>query len=375
MAIRFTDSSLFLKGTATAYLQDADNNIVYASDKFTTANVTTSVTLGEIRAGIGNAIQAMIPSDSNLNVNFAAADFSLFAKAAQTGAALGYGAPVMVCQTVTASGTSLTIDVTGGVPVAAAGESDAVCFVQEVGAASPIVSGGTAYAISAAGAVSGFTSTSGKTYKVWYHITRANAQIATVNSLFDPRVFRFTAIMAVYDMAGATGANQGTHVGNLHIIVPRLKLGGDAGGITGDQTTADTTSITGQALADSPETIDGACDECANGGTPLAYYIYVPCDTTSGVEGIVAQVGGVVSMAQSATYQLKPALVVNGELVRNIDLADFSYTMSTALTGTTVSSGGVISSGTTAGDGEVSVSYTLGGETYTDYVNVSVASA
>lgn len=375
MAIRFTGSSLFLKGTATAYLQDPNtNNIVYASDKFQTANVTTSVDMGEIRGGLSNPIVALLPSNSALQVSFVAADFSLFAKAAQTGAALSYGAPVMVCQTVTATGAELTVDVSGGVPVAAIGAADAVAFVQEVGAASPVATGGIAYPITDAGVVAGFTATAGTTYKVWYHITRANAQVATMSSAFDPNLFRFTAVMAVYDSAGATGNNQGTHVGNLVIVVPRLKLGGDAGGVTGDQTTADTTSITGQALAFSPTTIDGECDDCGGSSNPFAYYIYVPCDTTTGVEAVIAQLGGVIEVAASATYQVRPALVVNGELVRNIDPSQFTYAIASGGT-STVSTSGVITAAATAEDTKVSVAYSAGsGVTFTDTVNLTVTS-
>ena len=375
MAIRFTGNSLFLKGTATAYLQDpTTNNIVYASDNFQTANVTTSVDMGEVRGGLSNPIVALLPSNSALNVSFVAADFSIFAKAAQTGAKLTTGAPVMVCQTVVANSTSLTIDVTGGAPVAAIGSSDVVCFVQEVGAASPVSTGGIAYPITSGGAITGFTATASKTYKVWYHVNRANAQVATMSSAFDPNLFRFTAILSVYDSAGATGNNQGTHVGNLIIVVPRLKLGGDAGGITGDQTTADTTSITGQALAYSPSTIDGDCDACGGAGNPFAYYIYVPCDTTSGIEGIVAQLGGVIELSTSATYQMRPMVVVNGELVRNIAPSEFTYTVATGGT-STVSASGVITAAGAAEDTEISVSYVVGSTTYQDTVNLSVTAS
>ena len=372
MSIRFTDSGLILKGTATAYLQDTTtNNIVFCDDAFQTANVQTSLTQGEIRGGIGNPIIAMIPSDSSLTVNFVTAHFNLAAKAGQIGAKMTMGAPVMVCQTVVAAGADLTIDVTGGIPVAAIGASDPVCFVQEVGAGSAISTDGVAYPITAAGAITGFTATATKTYKVWYHITRANAQLATVSSLFEPNVYRFTAVMAVYDMAGASGNNQGTHVGNLTIVVPRLKLNGDAGGVTGDQTTADTTSITGQALAYSPTTIDGECDDCSGGGNPFAYYIYTPCDTTTGIEGVVAQLGGLIEVATSGTYQVRPALVVNGELVRNMNPAEFTYALADGAT-STVSTSGVISGAATAEDTELTVTYTSGGSTWTDTANVSV---
>lgn len=370
MSIRFTDPALYLKGTATAYLQDSDNNIVYASDKFQTANVTTSVTMGEIRGGIGNPVQMMIPTDSNVQVEFVAADFSLFAKAAQVGAVMSFGAPVMVCQTVDATGSALSIDVSGGAPVAAAGSPDVVCFVQEVGAPSPIATGGIAYPITSGGAISGFSAVSGRKYKVWYHISRANAQMATLNSLFDPSVYRFTAVMAVYSSAGGKG-NTGTHVGNLTVIVPSLKLGGDGAGVNGNQTDNDTTSITGQALAFDELTIGEGCDECSGGGSPMAYYIYVPCDAISGIEGVVGQLGGVVSFQAGDTYQLSPKLVVNRQLVNVTDTTSgFTYTMGAGASAT-VNAAGLIS-GSTEEDTEVTVTYSVGGNSWSDVVNVSV---
>ena len=141
--IKFTDKKLYLKGTAEAILIDkASGDIVYYSDKFQTANYQTSVTMGEIRAGLGNGIAAILPSDAAVNVNFTAADFSLAAKSLQVGAARTFGAPVMTCQTVTAAGTTLSLNIEEGAPVAALGMSKAVCWVQEVGAQSPIATDG-----------------------------------------------------------------------------------------------------------------------------------------------------------------------------------------------------------------------------------------
>ena len=351
--MKFTDPKLYLKGTSEAFLQDGDNNIVYHSDKFQTANIATSVTTGEIRGGIGNPVLMTLPTDANMSVTFAAADFSLRTKAAQLGASLAYGAPVLVCQTVSASGEALSVSVTDGVPVAPAGSDSAYAFVQEVGAASPILTGGVAYAISAAGAITGFTATSGKQYKVWYWINRANAQIASISSLFDPSVYRFTAIMAVYASNGGA-SNEGTHVGNLTVIIPRLKLGGDAGGVTGDQTTPDTTSITGMALSADESVIAAGCDACGQIGNPLAYYIYAPFDSFLG-------------------FRHGPKAVVNGEL-SNITPADCSYTV-TATGVATVSAGGLITAGGSAGSTEITTSYTVGETTYTSVDNIEVTAS
>lgn len=368
--IKFTDEKLYLKGTAEAILLDkASGDIVYYSDKFQTANYQTSVTLGEIRAGLGNGIAAMLPSDAAVNVNFTAADFSLAAKSMQVGAARTFGAPVMVCQTVTATGASLTIDVTDGAPVAALGMSNVICWVQEVGAASPIATGGTAYALGTDGAVSGFAATSGTTYKVTYFVTRANAEVATITTAMDPFVGYFMSSMAVYSNAGGS-ANEGTRKGTLYAIVPSLKLGAD-GGVVGDQTTNDTTSLTGQALSYDEDTVSAACDDCAGGGNTLAYYVYVPCDTTSGIEGILGQLGGSVTVAAGDTVQLRPAVVVNGKLGYGVPASDFSYTSAATGTATVGASTGIVE-GVAAGDTEVTVTYTVDSETYTDYVNVTV---
>ena len=123
--ISFSDKRLYVKGTCQAIASDVSTGqVLFFSNKFQTGNITTSVTMGEIRAGLGNAIAAIIPSDSALNVEFTAADLSLWAKAAQVGANLTYNAPVPTCQVVTASSGTLTIDISGGTPVAQIGYSD-----------------------------------------------------------------------------------------------------------------------------------------------------------------------------------------------------------------------------------------------------------
>lgn len=128
--ISFTDPRLYVKGTCSAILMDkSTGDIKYFSDKFQTGNLATSVTAGEIRAGLGNGIAAIIPSDSALNVEFTAADFNLFAKMAQVGGTLNYNAPAMTCQVVEAEGTSLKVDVTEGIPVAQLGFSEVRCYV------------------------------------------------------------------------------------------------------------------------------------------------------------------------------------------------------------------------------------------------------
>lgn len=370
--INFTDDRLYVKGTCNLILSEVvGGNILYQSDKMSTGSFTTSVNLNEIRAGLGNPIAAMIPSDSQLQVDFDAADFSLWAKSAQLGATYGYSAPVPMCQTVTATGTDLAIDVAAGAPVAPIGQSTPICYVQKVGGASLIVSDGAAYDIDATtGAIDGYTAESGSQYKVWYYTQKASAQIATISSFIDPRVVRLEAQIAVYSNRGGSALNNGTRVGWLYIVIPFLKMQGDAT-ITGDQTNADTTKISGQALAYDKDYVDATCADCDS--STFGYIIYAPDNAGQSITGLTV-VGGVVSVATNATAQIPVRLVMaDGSLVVPADTATgFTYTLSGEPSGTTVSASGLISAGATAGDCDCTITYTVDPDTFTTTASISV---
>ena len=372
--MKFTDPRLYLKGTSSVICKDvATGDITYFSNKFQTGNITTGNTMGEIRAGLGNPVAATIPTDGNVSVEFNAADFSMWAKSAQVGAKLNYNAPVITCQNVTAEAGTISVDLKAGTPVAELGYSDIHCYVQEVGAAAPIASYGAAYPIDPEnGTVDEFTAEPGKTYKVWYFVNMASAQLATIGSNIDPKVVHFTAEMAVY--ANNTGAqNDGTRVGSLYVIIPRLKLGGN-GGVNGDQTNNDTTSLSGTAIVYDSDIISEGCSACEQTDNVLAYYLYVPCANATSVKGL-ALIGGVISLKVSTSEKAEfKAVMPDGSLVTP-DGALMSYELSGAPTGTTVSPDGIITAGATAGDCEITATYTEGTDHFTCTANVSVTSA
>lgn len=371
--INFTDDRLYVKGTCNVICEDVNTgDVLYQSNKMSTGNITPSTNLNEIRAGLGNAIAAMIPSDSQLQVDFEAADFQLWAKAAQLGATVSYSAPVPQCQTVVASGESLAIDVSEGIPVAELGQSEAHCYIQEVGAASLIASDGVAYEISAAGAISGFVATASKTYKVWYFVQKASAQKAVISSLIDPKVVRFIAQIAVYSNRGGA-ASEGTRVGWLYYTIPFLKLQADAT-ITGDQSNNDTTKISGQAIAYDPDTVSATCSDCDS--STLGYIVYTPDNAAGAIVGL-AVVGGVVSLVKSTSKQIPVRFVMaDGSLVVPASYATgFTYTPTSAPSGTTVSEAGVISAGSTAGDCDCAITYTAGEENFTCEMEISVTNS
>ena len=366
--ISFTDDRLYAKGTCNVICSDVvTGDVLYQSNKVTTGSITPSVSLNEIRAGLSNPIATMIPSDSSLQVDFEAADFQIWAKAAQMGASISYGAPVQVCQIVTASGTSLSIDVSDGVPVAPFGYDEPFCFVQTVGAESKLMNDGVAYPISSAGLISDFVATDATKYKVSYYVQKVGARKAVVSSFIDPKVVHFEAQIAVYSNRG--GTSEGTRVGWIYYTIPYLKLQADAT-ITGDQSNNDTTKISGQALAYDAGVVSDVCTDCD--AATLAYLVYVPDDATQDILGI-AVVGGAVSMAKSSTLQLRPYIVMADKslVIPNDYSTGFSYSVS-GITGTTVSTSGVISSGTTGGSGEATITYTVGEDTFTCPVNVTV---
>ena len=121
--------------------------------------------------------------------------------------------------------------------------------------------------------------------------------------------------------------------------------------------------------------ISSTTDLCGDVSNPLAYYVYSPCNDAEIVQGI-AVIGGLVSLPISSTKQIPVYLVMpDHTLVKPTSYSTgFTYTGSGLPTGTSVSVAGVVSSGTTAGSGEVEISYTDGENTFTCPVNVEVTS-
>lgn len=374
--VNFTDRKLYVKGTCVAQFADpSTGEILYSSNKFQSSGITSESDLGEIRAGLSNGIAAIIPSNSALSVNFTAADFNLYAKAMQIGATVQYGAPAPTCEVLTASGTTLTLEMPNGAPVAQAGYAKIFGYVQTVGQESKAAIDGVPYEINpATGEIQGFQATSGTQYKVWYFVRKASAQMATISALFDPKTVHFTAQMAVYANDGGGANNTGSRVGWLYVIIPRLKFDGTGGGLDGDQTTASTQSFTGQALSMDELVVSGTCSDCDAG--IFGHYIYVEDAGASVFEGL-AVVGGVVSVPSGQSAQIPVRLVAqNGELVVPASYSEgFTYTPTGAPSGTQISNAGVVQAGSTPGDFVVKVEYQDGTETLTTTIQVSVTSA
>lgn len=378
--IHFTNPKLYVKNICSAQAKDVSTgDILFASDKFNTGNVSFSVNADPLRAGMGNPIATIVESDPDITVNFTQADFNMYAKMAAVGGSVAYNAVTPVCQVVTPTTNYIQIDVSDGVPVAPYGYNDPICYIQKAGETSEIgvlngaIEGGKAYSISGAGRVSDIVINplSPPTLKVWYYVAKPASMVGTINSLMNSKVVNFEAQMAVYSNI-TSGTNQGTRVGWLYLVVPMLKLSAEGGNLTGDNSNYDTTVITGRAMSEDETLVSATCSDCTSSN--LAYYIYAPDDGADQIVG-VAYIGGAISLPVSSTAQMEPQLVMaNGQLVA-LAPSQFTYVGSGLPAGTSVDTDGVVSSGATSGDGEITISYDNNGTTLTCPVNVSVVSA
>ena len=373
---RFTDEYKISKfAESVTVSRPGSGEVLYYSNKLTEANGSTSVTMGEIRAGVGNPIVAVIPSDSNASVEITDINLSLAMRAYQTGGLHGYSAPTLVCAKITASGESISIsNDLNGTPVAGQGFDKAFAYVQTVGEGSTVLGDGTPYEInlSSGNAVTGFTATSGKTYLVWYWVNKATTEYTTILANIDPAVVNLRLVYPVYSNVKEDGT--GTRIGSLVVVYPLLKFSGNAG-INGSQSANATTSISGTAISYENAVVGSDCPSCTDQSAALVHYLYVPCDDSDvSIDGMYL-LGGEVTVAKSSTATLPFMLIVNGYPVEP-DPAKMSYaTGGTLPAGTSVNTTtGVITAGSNAGSFTVTATYTIStNNTVTCTATVTVA--
>lgn len=370
--LKFTDPKKYVFGIGTAYATSlSDGSVKFWSDKFQDGNTSFAASEVVNNGGIGNGPAIILYNDPNISVTFTSADYNEYAAAASAGADVTYGAPVETCQTVTASGTSISIDVSGSTPVAGPGMNGIYCYVQEIGAPSPMSSGGVAYTLNpSTGAVTGFTATNGKSYMVTYYETQANASLTTYTTDFNSDVVRFVyrrPIYTNYDPATSSGDLWGWKIN----IIPYLKLNPSTATENGSQTAFTTTAITGRAISYDDTVVTGGCDDCNLTGTPLMYSITAPCDATVGIDGVVGILGGTVALNVGDTFQLTPGVVVNNKLSYSVAPSEFTFTSASTGVASVGQHTGVLT-GVSAGTSKVTISLTVGTTTYTDYIDVTV---
>ena len=368
MAFIFGNPNLFVMGTVDQTFYDPATGDVIGYDQVATdvaANYTFDLT--DIN-GFRQSLVMSISQNTRLTGTYTSSAFSLEQRALLSGGDYGYSAVARVCETVTPSGTTLTVT---GNPTKfyaqPASDTTGWAYVHKVGDATYE---GVNYGIDlTTKTVQGFTATPGEQYQVTYFTQVADAQYATLAAAANPGVVTVHQRWGVYAAQNGSRSN-GTLQGYLHFVVPLAMLEGDAG-MDGNQTTNTTTAYNWRAL----EKTDNlpVCDACTQDGSNLAYYIYVPCG--GGNESVQALVvpGGAISVAQGSTAQIPVKYVMPDNSLVQPTYSDLDYESDTTAVAT-VSNAGVVS-GATAGSAEVTITLTKADDTtLTTYCNVVVTS-
>lgn len=364
--MRFTDPYLWVKfAKSTTVSNPATGEIDYYTDKPTDTNLNPSLNQGEIRAGVSNPIVATIPSDANVQFEATAADFNLKMRALQVGGLHGYGAPTFGCYDYTAAqnGEVVLSPSWRGTPVIGQGYNSLFCYVQEVGKGSKVRVDGQPYALDIDYTILGFSAVNGTTYKIWYWVDEPSTEYVTALSNMDPAVRRVQTVQPVYANESGSADNTGTMIGELITIIPYLKLNG-SGGVTGNNSSNSTTSISGVALAYDEAVIGAGCTACGDETSALYHMLFVPCKGAGVIDGITV-IGGTVSLPIETNTQIEAWLVVNGSLVK----PDPAYTTYSGTwsggSGGSVGSTGIVYAPDAQATGTFTVTYSKGGETFT----------
>lgn len=345
--IQLNNKYLFAKGTCNVVVSDPKTgNIDYQSNKVQTSQLTTSVSMNEIRAGLGNAIAIQLPTDSAINLELTAADFSMATRAMQLGSSVTYNAAAPVCEVIDATTSTLTLT-TASTPVAPQGFSKAIAYVND-----GVSDASTAYEIDAGKNIVGFTATPGTTYRVYYWLKNASAQQLTAYSVFAPAIKHVTIQIAVYSTENASSASQSSLVGWLYCIIPRMQFSAKAD-TDGSQTGNVTSVLSGTALSYDPDADVTTCTDC--GLSELAYWVYVPNgDVTQSIQAL-AVIGGGLSIVNGSTAQIPVRFLMDDGSLVVPDYTLMTYASSPSGK-VTISSSGLI---TATATGSTTVTATL----------------
>ena len=336
MAFNRDEAPVYCKGTMDIWLHNpSTGDLDYYTNKVQTNQLSTTVNMSPIQAGVGNPTVINIPDSSEITLTITAADMSLEARALSTGGELSYNGIVPYMESITANGTTLTVSNT---PAIGYGMNAEYAFIDK---------SGKAYTIDPeTRIISGFVAENGKDYCVRYFTKMASAKQLRLSTLFAPAVEVATIRLPAYSSQGSS-ANQGSRVGDFWIWIPRMQFSGKAD-VDGSQTTPATTDISGSALSYEEGLEAGVCSESAM--SALAYMVYMPSgNATSLVEGL-AIVGGEITVVKNASMQLPVKYVINGQLVQP-NYTDLSYESSATATAT-VTAAGVVT-GAAAGSCEI----------------------
>lgn len=347
----------FLAGVGRALLFKG-NNLIGVAKTLTDSTYDFSITGEDIRGGEGNALWGKFFHDSNLNVTLTDAMFKLEYIAASLGVDIQQGGLSVAEETVAAGvGGSLTVTHT---PVAFDGSM--IGWFKKPSDENWTIGTFTANAMTAAGAQAG------ETYCVKYFYQNANARSITIKTQYVPSELHVVIMNDLFNGDISINPSDAAKAGRLIVDIPRLQMDGNQN-LALTATGAATVALTGSALAVS--SVD-TCEEDPYYGT-----------MTEEIFGAVWQdnvialaiENGDVEINANNTETLTVRVVYNGMPSEIKDNSNFTFVMNAGTaTGTQVSSEGVITAGSTAGTGYISVTLTGNQSVEPAYAQVTVAS-
>ena len=370
MAFTFGDPRLFVIGCELTMYDPETGNVVGYDNVGTDAAINYTFDFTEVVGGMQNQLVGLIPHTTRLTGSYTSQAFSLAQRALLSGGALTYNAAAPVCETIKATGATLTVSKT---PVRAQSQSSsdayAWCYVRPHGVTSYE---GVNYGVDlSTKQVQNFTATANTDYDVFYFTEWASAQQLALPAAANPSVVAVHQKWAVYSEQN-NSRTQGTLQGYLYVIVPKAILEGDAG-IDGNQTTNSTTSYSWRALAGA-ESNAPICADCDGAAGDLAYYVYVPCGTALDAVVDLVVLGGDPTLTVGTDEQLKIRLVMKDGSTILPDYSTLTYVSATT-SKVTVNTTGVLHP-VAAGASIVTTTLTKSdGSTLTNKTNVTVVSA
>lgn len=299
-AITLGKPNLFVKGVVEQTLYDTTTgNIINYDNIASESAITSEVNLQEITGGIGNATVGIIPDTTKLTGTYTSQGFSLQNRRLISGGKLGYNGVSSVCETIKATGATLTVSRTPAKHYAQpASDTNCWCYVREVGDAQYE---GTNYSVSPdTKQVVNFVATNNKEYEVFYFIANPSAEVLELPDDFNPVSVAIQQKYGVYAKQN-NSVTQSTLQGYLYVYIPSAILSGDAG-LSASQTENATSDGSWTAIA--PDNTIMSCADCGGTRNAIAYYVYVPCgETTQSVEAL-AIVGAGTTLAVEGTALL-----------------------------------------------------------------------
>lgn len=368
-AMTFGKPNLFLKGIVEQTYKDPTTGDIMGFDNVASEGaIETSVNLQEITGGFGNPIVGIIPDTTRMTGTYTSAAFSLRTRQLITGGNLHYDAVAPVCETITATGTTLTVSKTPVKHYAqSASDTSCWCYVKPTNSSTYV---GTNYGVNPTTKVVNFTATNGVSYEVFYFVQNASAMALELPDMFNPSVVTIEQKYGVYAKQN-NETSHGTLQGFLYVIIPRAILTGNAG-ISASQTANATTD--GSWMALSPDQNQLVCSDCGSSSKTFAYYVYVPCaDANSEVQAL-AVLGSGITTTEGETTQIPVVYVMPDNSIVTPTYSDLTYKIggTPATAGTpasdsyaSVNVNGVVTGGDTTGNTTVAISLTIGDKTLT----------